>query len=385
MAEGFWYILAICLLLGAGALGAWALFWDRSRGRLRCPKCQYRMEGIAASTVERRGKSLTGHVCPECGFVAARESELRRTRRRWGAVAVAGLMLLGSHVASSMPAVQERSYRALIPTWVLVTVWPIEDLAGSPRGTRWAHSGQRELHGRLEEHWPEWMERRWVRRMLRHERRDLFPEARFAAHQQRVYCLRPLWQSLRFDAPWYMSVEDWIEHEQPPLTQSPDIDPDKSVNYNTLRGWEDVYTSRMHDLVESFVDAEIWYRNGGDSGMMVNGVSHLAVLAQPQTLERIERFLAELERVAKDGPGAHATCAYLDPPAVVYNIADMRGEDDYTGEDFADQVVEKSCRGLRYQVLRGAIVIVVQEDQACVDLFEAELARARAIAVPNRE
>lgn len=343
------------------------------------------MEGIAASTVERRGKSLTGHVCPECGFVATRESELRRTRRRWGAAAVAGLMLLGFHVASYMPAVQERSYRALIPTWVLVTVWPIQDLAGYPQGTRWAHSGQRELHGRLEEHWPEWMERRWVRRMLRYERRDLFPEALFAAHEQRLYCLRPLWQSLRFDAPWYMSVEDWIQHEQPPLTQSPDIDPDRSLNYYTLRGWEDVYTSRMHDLVESFVDTETWYRNGGDSGAMVSGVSHLAAFAHPRTLDRIGRFLEDIERVAKDGPGTQASCDYLDPPAVIYNVADLRGEDDFAGEDRVDHVVENSCQGLRYQVLRGAIVIAVRDDQPCIELFEAELARARAEAISDRE
>ncbi|MCC6909836.1 MAG: hypothetical protein IT430_18015 [Phycisphaerales bacterium] len=57
--------LAACLV----ALG-WALFWNRHRGRLRCPKCWYDM--LAAA----------GRTCPECGRMVKRDRDWRRTRRR---------------------------------------------------------------------------------------------------------------------------------------------------------------------------------------------------------------------------------------------------------------------------------------------------------------
>lgn len=381
MSEGLWHILAICLLLGAIALGAWALFGDRSRGRLRCPKCQYRMEGIAASTVERRGKSLTGHVCPECGFVATRESELRRTRRRWGAVAVAGLMLLGYHLASYMPAVQERSYRALIPTWVLVTVWPMSDLMDTTANSFWT-PGQGEVRVRREEHWPGWMERRWVRRLLRDNYYETDPDGRYASFTERVYDLRDLWEPLRFGAPWYQSPEELHAAKASEASDSPLMDAISDDDF-TRRGWEDVYTWELKYLVQDFVDSEQWETNGGYAGFLDGDVSHLAAFADTPRLDRIGRFLDDLEQTAKRGVRASTTCDYLNPPVVIYNVADLRGETDDTGENHISQVVEKSCRGLRYQVLRGAIVIAVRDDQSRVDLFEAELARARAEARPK--
>jgi hypothetical protein len=67
----------ICHLAGwtIGAAGMvlllWALFWDRSRGRRRCPKCWYDMAGVP------------GLRCPECGKEAKSERQLSATRRRW--------------------------------------------------------------------------------------------------------------------------------------------------------------------------------------------------------------------------------------------------------------------------------------------------------------
>lgn len=75
------------VLLGAAVL-LWALLSDRSRGRRRCPRCFYSMEG------------LRGLKCPECGHSAGRERELFRTRRRWRWAGVAAVALAaGSGVA----------------------------------------------------------------------------------------------------------------------------------------------------------------------------------------------------------------------------------------------------------------------------------------------
>jgi hypothetical protein len=45
------WVLAGLLLVGGGWLFAWALFWDRSRGRRRCPKCWYDLRGTQGGSV----------------------------------------------------------------------------------------------------------------------------------------------------------------------------------------------------------------------------------------------------------------------------------------------------------------------------------------------
>ncbi len=69
----------------AGLTVAWALFGDRARGRLRCPKCWYDMQGAS------------GDQCPECGFSAKSEKQWGRTRRRRkiGALAILICLLVG--------------------------------------------------------------------------------------------------------------------------------------------------------------------------------------------------------------------------------------------------------------------------------------------------
>ncbi len=79
-----WTAWSISLAACLAALG-WALFWDRYRGRLRCPKCWYDMLGTA------------GRTCPECGRTVRRDRDWRRTRRRWKTAI--GAMLLAPFIA----------------------------------------------------------------------------------------------------------------------------------------------------------------------------------------------------------------------------------------------------------------------------------------------
>ena len=66
----YWLIGGV-VALGGLVLLAWALLWDRARGRRRCPRCWYDMAGVP------------GLLCPECGREARAEKRLKRTRRRW--------------------------------------------------------------------------------------------------------------------------------------------------------------------------------------------------------------------------------------------------------------------------------------------------------------
>jgi hypothetical protein len=105
-----WTAAAI-LLLGGVALIAWALLWDRARGRARCPACWYDLASLV------RGASLP--TCPECGRAPRRAKQLYRTRRRWRWAAAALLPMAGGLCLAAWPAVRADGYTALIPTTVL--------------------------------------------------------------------------------------------------------------------------------------------------------------------------------------------------------------------------------------------------------------------------
>lgn len=105
---------------------AWALFWDRSRGRLRCARCAYDMAG---------GASLT---CPECGWTAAGPRQLLGTRRHWRSVWLAAVLILGGSIALA-----HRHYRGLPGGWwnaapAGVLLGRITGASDGPRDALWA-------------------------------------------------------------------------------------------------------------------------------------------------------------------------------------------------------------------------------------------------------
>ena len=111
-----WIWWAAALLLGAG--GLWlayrSLLADRSRGRRRCRKCWYIMDGL---------DSLR---CPECGWEAKRVRQLHRTRRRWRWFAVSVILLIGAYACYLTPKGQRNGWETVMPTSVLVFIAPID-------------------------------------------------------------------------------------------------------------------------------------------------------------------------------------------------------------------------------------------------------------------
>lgn len=83
------YVLAAALTLVWIAVTIWALWWDRSRGRRRCPQCFYEMD------------LALGMKCPECGREARDEKALRRTRRRWRVAMIAVVLLLAPAITAA--------------------------------------------------------------------------------------------------------------------------------------------------------------------------------------------------------------------------------------------------------------------------------------------
>jgi hypothetical protein len=100
------------------ALFVWALVWDRSRGRRRCPKCWYDMSGTPGRAVD--GREI--HVCPECGKNIRSVRGLHRTRRRWRGVLAALAILTVAYLAQRVPAYQRAGWVRLLPATYLAAL-----------------------------------------------------------------------------------------------------------------------------------------------------------------------------------------------------------------------------------------------------------------------
>ncbi len=176
-------VLAWSLLAVGLSLLVWSMMWDRSRGRRRCPKCWYGMEGVPAS-------EGGGWTCPECGQTVAKERQLLRTRRRWGIAALALLVFAASYASRSGPAVRDRGWWAAAPDLLLIALLPRTDAFNRPgssggvvntlrdeigfrsratlQGPRGTHTNPTWVDGRL---WP------WERWFLHHQATKMLANA----------------------------------------------------------------------------------------------------------------------------------------------------------------------------------------------------------------
>ncbi len=106
-------------------LFVWALIWDRSRGRPRCPRCWYDLPG--------QWQPQT--VCPECGYRSLAAGQLFKTRRRWRLALGALILILVGRGVVLQPASRGGRWHAWIPSTVLIAglpwtdeMWPWEEL-----------------------------------------------------------------------------------------------------------------------------------------------------------------------------------------------------------------------------------------------------------------
>jgi len=109
-----WVWLAIAWVLCGLAVVAIvrAMFWDRARGRSRCPKCWYDM-----AQAEPVGEGDDRRwICPECGKSVHREKALRRTRRRWKWVPVTIILLAAACAAYLTPQANKSGWMSMAPT-----------------------------------------------------------------------------------------------------------------------------------------------------------------------------------------------------------------------------------------------------------------------------
>ncbi len=111
--EWAWYLTGGLGLAAALLLLARALFADRSKGRLRCPKCWYDMSGTA------------GLTCPECGNNARHARRLTKTKRRWGRAGLAAALIVTSAAIASFPQLRGEGWVRVAPTTLLILGVPL--------------------------------------------------------------------------------------------------------------------------------------------------------------------------------------------------------------------------------------------------------------------
>ena len=126
VSTGLW-VIGSAIALAALAGIAWCIAGDRARGRRRCPKCWHDLS------------ATTGLTCSECGFVARRDADLMRTRRRIGLAASLSACLFTAAIIVRLQHSGE-SLWSLMPARVPVALLPFlppgappapQDLAGS--------------------------------------------------------------------------------------------------------------------------------------------------------------------------------------------------------------------------------------------------------------
>lgn len=112
------YAIGTLLALAWLAITLWALLYDRSRGRPRCPKCFFSLEGLHAE------------LCPECGRRVVDEPSRYRTRRRWGlALLCTFLVLPPAALTSGLARTKQAGAWADMPTGALVRLLWLGDEA----------------------------------------------------------------------------------------------------------------------------------------------------------------------------------------------------------------------------------------------------------------
>lgn len=173
-----WLLAAIGLVLAL-----WALFWDRAKGRRRCPKCWYDLAGLplrwtGASTGNGQAADLATepHIdpaatatytaitatptpappaaqgvctCPECGHQPRTESRIYRTRRRWR-WALLGLGMAASPVVAICIVASDGKWAKYAPTTALIALAePASLLSSTPTDPRAKELRSRITNGSL--------------------------------------------------------------------------------------------------------------------------------------------------------------------------------------------------------------------------------------------
>jgi hypothetical protein len=110
--------LAACgVLTIGGGLGVAGMWFDRSRGRERCPACWFDLAAAVKTDADGR---LVEVLCTECGRTVSRWKDLYRTRRERKLLWCAAACVPVAYLVIATPRVMYSGAPGLVPTTVLI-------------------------------------------------------------------------------------------------------------------------------------------------------------------------------------------------------------------------------------------------------------------------
>lgn len=256
-----WIAITCWVVLGvSGLVTLWALFWDRPRGRLRCRRCAYDMSG-------------GGLTCPECGREHKAERSLRKTRRKWKTgIAAALLFTIVAYINTVRLRIEDEGAIGLVPSIVLVAVADPQDyLESVDSGNRgslvtWTLNSRLNLSKSLR-----LTRRLWIKRVAEQYQSEWALSGQFV----QAYDLSDI------APPTSVMVDNWSNY---PLSDS--------------RRWSQYHLNidaeELLGIIQSVVDWECWYDNGGDTAASLLISDQLLVAAPQRIHELVRQRLADL-------------------------------------------------------------------------------------------
>ncbi len=273
--------------LAASAIGLalWALFWDRARGRKRCPRCWYDMSGAP------------GLRCPECGHQGVAERTLTKTRRRWRYLPLAGILLLGADSVRRIPDPDLEGWTRFVPTTAMILVPPMsrEEWIDA-RFHNSPPSGQlaRAFFDRLKDRKVTvWQEQLWGARLAawRGPYGDPIPNStqRLIAEviPARAFSSR-LWK--RHPATMFRSLGGCMG----PPERGPEFCPRDDANYRCDEA------RNAEDLLMQLIVTDSWLVNGGTEGRITWLDDRFFVIHRPDVVDEMR---GTIERISAEASG----------------------------------------------------------------------------------
>lgn len=271
-----WNFVAFSFAAAGLTLLAWALLADRAKGRLRCPKCWYSLDGIPTDDAGTR-------KCPECGRGKLRERSLKRTRRRWRYVFLALLVLFFADQSRRIPDTKYRGWVALVPTTLIIPLAPFQAsrlaqdrLAGVPIDSNWQWldtlSEEMFRRDQDDERWI-WQANAWAIAASFAPLSDT--EFVAASYDMSLFIKRPPPEPP--DPP--LEESGFVSSWWPTLEES---------QRSTLDGWM------------ACVAFEDWRRNGGDSAMAEVFGSRVLVIGTPRVVQKCDEFHEQIVHPTTD-------------------------------------------------------------------------------------
>jgi hypothetical protein len=294
------------------AILLWGLFWDRPRGRRRCPKCWYDLTNAPPAP------DSTLPVCPECGFAANREKQLKRTRRRLRPIPACLLTILVGYELRAVPRIIAEGWTGAIPTAGLVFFGGPHLDPSAPRSD-WSIALETCLSKRREDgtlwsvHEVLWLGR--LEAMFGCAGRLGVPENPAADPASRVLVVYDTRSMLE---------EDW---DVLSAGSHCGLDPCGPIHYQMPM---DDRVRTLRNLITAHVATEDWVDNGGDTASIDILADRVVIAAPVGHQNQVAELLRLLREPALDPPAlsniapAASSTGLASLPLAVYDVADFR-------------------------------------------------------------